>query len=103
MATNMFFSMSVAGSKVTLTPYEGPYVSGSWVAYTGPVGQYTDAYGNIQFNNVIAGIYKVVVSNKNANTTNFVNNTPDTFYVNLPDSSGSLVSGVDYIITSSTI
>jgi hypothetical protein len=69
------------------------------VAYTGPVSGYVNSGGIIQFNHVIAGIYKVAITN--TNLINSVNYSPTIFYVNLPDSSGSLVRGNDYIITKS--
>jgi len=113
-AANIFFNLidsqnnPLTGSKVSIRPYSPPYLTGSGNniagTYGGPCISYTDSVsGSVQFNNIIAGLYKVEYSNVNANnTTTFnplTNYTNTVFYINVPNSlSGSTVDGFSLIV-----
>lgn len=111
MASNIYFqfidseSNLLTGSKVVLRAYTPPYFDGSGsVSYGGPIQEYSDATGRATFLDVVPGVYKCSFSNANANipSTNTLQNFANTiFYANIPDTSGSLVNGIIYIITGS--
>lgn len=109
--TNIFFqfvdslSNPLSGSKVSLKPFNGPFISGSVFAYTGPVSIYSDNTGTATFNGVIAGIYKVSFSNAGAvNIGNGVyqNFENTVFYINVLETGGITVNGMSYYITNYT-
>jgi|ERR1035437_2721288 hypothetical protein len=105
MSTPIFFNIidsdsnPLVGSKVTLRPYSPPYFSGSSITYGGPISGLTDVTGNVYFNNVIPGIYKVSYTNVSIDGVILNNYAPTVFYINLSDTSGELVNGADYIVT----
>jgi len=110
--TNVFFSFCdslsnpLVGSKVILRPYTPPYYSGSSISYGGPSTDYTDTTGSVYFNSVIPGIYKISFTNAGANnpaTLNVLQNYANTvFYVYLPETSGSLINGANFVISPGT-
>lgn len=112
MATNIIFNLidclsnPLTGSKVSIKPYNGPFLSGSCIAFTGPSINYTDnVSGSVAFNNVVSGIYKTSFSNAGAvNMANggYYNFDNTGFYISVPELSGSTVNGSNLIITSYT-
>jgi hypothetical protein len=110
VASNVYFqfidsvSNLLIGSRVVLRAYQPPYFESSSVAYGGPIQIYSDDNGIATFFDLVPGVYKCSFSNANANSpsTNTLQNFANTvFYANIPDTSGSLVNGFTYIITSS--
>ncbi len=112
MATSIFFNLIdsesnlLTGSKVTLRPYNPPYFtsgSNAQLTYGGPIINYTDSTGYVEFDNVVQGVYKVSVTNANANNPalngNLQNFAATVFYIQLPDTTGSLINGAAYLIT----
>lgn len=104
MATNVFFnfvdscSTPFSGSKTVLRPYSPPYISGSFLAANVPLISYTNVNGYVEFDNVLQGIYKVSVGNSNDETQGSTNYPNTIFYILLPETSGSLISGSACII-----
>jgi hypothetical protein len=108
MSTPIFFSIldsdsiPLVGSKLTLRPYNPPYFSGSSITYGGPISTLTDNTGTAYFSAIIPGIYKVSYTNVSVAGVTLNNYAPTVFYVDLPDTSGSLVNGANYIVTPSS-
>lgn len=113
MATPVFFnfidscSNPLTGSKITLRTYIPPALSGSdansgsiKAAWGGPTTQYTDNTGYVLFNNIVPSVYKVSFTGPNANSQSIYQSyDPEYFYINVLESSGSLVDGFSLIIT----
>ncbi len=91
-------SNPMIGSKVSMTPYDPPYFTGSGnfkqMTYGGTISTLTDNGGIALFGNIIQGLYRVSLGNKNKAVANFPNTI---FYVSLPDNNGQLINGSLYI------
>src|ERR1017187_572500 len=110
--TNIFFqfidscSNPLTGSRVLLKPWNGPYISGSCFAYTGPSIQFSDSItGVATFSSVVAGIYKVSFSN--AGALLMANGTYQNFdntiiYIGVPETNGSTHNGMDFLLTNTS-
>jgi uncharacterized GH25 family protein len=86
-----------AGSKVSITAYAPPYVSGSVLNMGFPIISYTDSNGYVEFDNFTAGVYGVIVGNVNDNIQLSKNYPGTLFYIQLSNT-GSLVNGQTLII-----
>jgi hypothetical protein len=109
MATTVYFDFTtnnvnqpLTGSKVSMIGEYGPLVnSNNSIAFSGPVPQYTDITGSVTFPNVIPAIYKVIFTNANyTNQPYYVGYSPESFYVNIPETNGGTINGSQYIIAS---
>ena len=89
----------LTGSRISLTAYSPPYVTGSMLSFGAPIIEYTDNNGYVEFDSIVSGIYKVVIGNANDNNPVVMKNYPATvFYIQIPDTD-SLVNGINYKIS----
>lgn len=88
----------LVGSKVMLRPYDAPYFSGSYTTIGIPVVVYSDITGLALFPRVVQGIYRVDVFLPT--TTNQLQNyANEIFYIDVQETSGSTVNGINYRIS----
>ena len=90
MSTSIFFNIPTANARVSIRPFSAPYTSSSYMTGNGPCYTTSSAIGYVEFDSVVPGIYKIDVVGGSEH-----------FYVNIPETSGSLVNAVNLVITSS--
>jgi hypothetical protein len=105
MGTNLQFplinsvSQPLTGSKATLQLF----VTSSTIQSTFPTSVYSDGGGTASFYNVLPGIYSFIWTNAGAvSSSTYTNQGTNEVYLNIPDTSGSLVTnGFIYLYTGS--